>query len=337
MRTIQELADTTTSHNTDLLAKRWLDVILESAQKKMFFLSVAQQYDLPEGTKDLVVPYRYGYWSTLGTSVTDTTTEGGAVSYTTFDNLKGVTFTPTPHAYGIAISNAALRKNAVNLIAAARRELSDYQADVIDQAIASALSGATDASSSDKGATVLYGGDAYSTATLESGDILTTDMIAKARRILMGTTAYYWSGSSFTASSEGKAPWFPEPDAPFVLFIAPEQEEALLTDSQFVNASEYGSGEIVLNGEIGKYLGIKVISSVNTPSATTWGSGGNLRGHTCLLVKAKYAVGIAWSQRPRLRIFEYPSELETRLVLEQDFQAKAIHTDAIVKLRVTDS
>lgn len=336
MRTIQELADTTTSNNTDLLAKRWLDKIIDSARKKMFFMSVIGEYDCPPGTKDLVIPYKKGYWSTLGTSVTDTTTEGGAVAFTAMDNLKGLTLSPGPHSYGIAISNHAIRTTAINLIQAAREELSDYWADVIDKALATAINGAAVADSNDKGASELFGGDASSTTTLTAGDILTTSLISKAKTRLQGTNMYYWSGGAETKSSETKAPWFAEPDAPFVMFIAPEQEYVLLTDSQFTNAAEYGGNEIVLNGEIGKYHGVKVITSVNT-TAANWGAGSNLPGHNCYMVKAKVSAALAWGQRPRLRVFEFPSELETRLVLEQAYATSAFHIDSICHVKVLDA
>ena len=330
MRTIQELADTTSSHNTDLLVKRWLDRIVDAARKKFFFTQFVEEFDVPEGTKDLVVPYRYGYL----TSMTDTTTEGGAVSFTTMNNLKGVTFTPSNHAYGIAISNHALRTNAVNLIQAARAELSNYLGDVVDQEVATALSNATETSTSTKGAQVIFGGDATTTTSLETGDVLTTGMVAKAKRYLTSTTALTPTGAT---CSEKKSPWFPEPNAPFVLFIRPEQEEQFLTDSQFINASEYGSNEVIMNGEIGSYLGIKVIVSNNLSTATNWGSGEDKNGTTCILMKAKAAVGLAWGQRPRLKVFDYPSELEQRLILEAAWKASVIHKDAIVKLKVLDA
>ena len=335
MRTIQELADTTTSHNTDLLAKRWLDIIVNSAKKKMFFVSVVGQYDVPPGTKDIVIPYKKGYWSTLGTSVTDSTTEGTSVVFTAMDNLKGLTLTATPHAYGIAISNNAVRTTAVNLVQAAREELTDYWADVVDKAIAAAINGAAVATSQLKGASELFGGDASSTATLTAGDILTPSLIVKAKTRLQGTTMKYWSAGSEAASAQTKAPWFPEPNQPFVIFLGPEQEYILLTDSQFTNAAEYGGQEIVLNGEIGKYQGIKVITSVNTTAATTWG-GGSLAGHNCYMIKANVSGAVAWGQRPRLRVFEYPSELETRLVLEQSYAVDSLHDDAICHIKVAD-
>ena len=336
MRTIQELADTTTSNNTSLLAKRWLDKIVDAGRKKMFFLDVFSQYDVPAGTKDIVIPYKKGYFSTLGTSVTDTTTEGNAVSFTTMDNLTGLTLTPSPHAYGIAISNDAVRKTAVNLVQSAREELSDYWADVVDQAIAGAINGAPVATSSAKGASILYGGDAYSTSTLASGDILVPSLLVKAKTRLQGTKMYYWNGSSEALSSEAKSPWASEPGSPFVAFLGPEQEYVMLTDSQFTNAAEYGDNEVVLNGEIGRYQGIKIVTSVNTTSATNWG-GGSLAGHNCYMVKAGVAGAIAWGQRPRLRIFEYPSELETRIILEQSFAADTLHNDSICHIKVADA
>jgi len=52
------------------------------------------------------------------------------------------------------------------------------------------------------------------------------------------------------------------------LVVHPACENSLLKDTQFVDASEYGGREVVLNGEIGKYLGMKVISSAYITSAT---------------------------------------------------------------------
>jgi len=339
MKTVQQLADTASTDVRGSSATKyaleptqWLKTIVDAAKKKRFFESAARVFDLPEGTKDLVQPYRSKYLA----SVTDTTSENTEIAGTTMDNLDGVTFTPTPHRYAINISNYALRINAVNLIAAAQEELAEYTANVVDSAIATALKDATDATSSAAGAQTIYGGDATSTSTLEAGDVLTTDMIADARKRLMSTVCKYWSGGSEGTSSATKNPWYPEPDAPFLLFIGPEQENTLLKDSQFVNAAEYGSQEVVLNGEIGKYLGIKVISTVNTPSATNWGSGSNLAGHICLLVKAKYCVGVAYGQRPTLNIVDWKIKDQKRIQLTMAYDVQTIHNDAIVKIYVVD-
>jgi hypothetical protein len=75
-------------------------------------------------------------------------------------------------------------------------ELSYALADKIDNYIATALGDATETTSTVAGAMTLYGGDAYSDATLSSGDVLTTSLINEAEILLSGKTAYYWSGST---------------------------------------------------------------------------------------------------------------------------------------------
>ena len=52
------------------------------------------------------------------------------------------------------------------------------------------------------------------------------------------------------------------------LVIHPNQNNALIKDTQFTDASIYGGRETVLNGEIGKYLGIRVLEHTSIVSAT---------------------------------------------------------------------
>jgi len=55
---------------------------------------------------------------------------------------------------------------------------------------------------------------------------------------------------------------------PSTLVINPNQENALMKDTAFVDASIYGGREVVLNGEIGRYLGLRVISYTRVSSQT---------------------------------------------------------------------
>lgn len=334
MKTIEELTDSTTSTTgfSNIEPKVWLKEINDAAQKKFFFRQICSEYNLPEGTKDLVVPYRNLYLS----SMTDTTSEGGAVGFTELTNLSGITFTPTMHSHGVAISNYAIQTNALNLIQAAKDDLTNYFADTVDQAIVTALAAAGAATSSARGMQQIFGGDAVSTATLAAGDVLTTDLVADAKRRLMSTKVRYWDTTE-KVSSATKPPWYPEPDSPFVLLISAEQEAALMKDSQFINAAEYGTNEVVMNGEIGKYLGIKVLVSPNVTSATNWG-GASLAGHTCYMVKSKYCAGLAFGSgtNPDLSVFPYPRELEQDLILYTTYHADTIHDDAVVLLSVAD-
>ena len=70
-----------------------------------------------------------------------------------------------------------------------------------------------------------------------------------------------------------------------------------MKDSSFVNASEYGGREVILNGEIGKYLAVKVIVTTNiaaTASGTT--------GKQCFMIgknaQGQWPVTIVWKEKP---------------------------------------
>jgi len=332
MKKIIELADTTSANNTATQAKKWLSDVILGAKKLMYFEQVAKKVTVPEGYKDIVVPYLANWLSTMD----DTTTEGAEVTATTMDTINGVTLTPSPHAYSIVFSYHALRINQVNLLDAARQNLMYYYADVVDQAIRDALLNATAATSTARGRQTLFGGDATSKDTLETGDTITTDLIAKAKRYLRSTTCRYWSGGTEGISSDSKFPWRPEANQPFVLFMAPEQENKLLTDSQFVNAAEFGGREAILNGEIAKYLGIKLVVSDNTASFTDGGASADIAGHRLLLVKSGVCGVIAWGKEPQLRIVDFPVQLEKRLILEMAYDTSALHPDSIVDIYVTD-
>jgi N4-gp56 family major capsid protein len=301
--------ETTTSSTgiSSVQGKYWVQEILAAAKKKMFFEQFGNVTNVQPGNKDVLVPL-----ATAHLVFTDNTAESTARTMTQVDNLSTVTFTPSTHKFGASISKDVVRTTQVDVVRWAREEIIYAAALTIDQAFATALVGTS------APAAILYGGAAVSTATLVAGDVLTTDIVAKAQRYL---------------KSNG---WYPEPDKPFVLFIAPAQEEALLRDSQFTNAAEYGSNEVIMNGEIGNYLGVKVISTNQTPAYTTWG-GGALAGHMCFMLKAKVSYGIAYGERPMLD-FEYKKdEAEYRIYLDMAYQIKTLQENAIVAINVLDA
>lgn len=310
IQTIQELTagDTTTSTTgvSTVQASQWLKEILEAAKKKMYFEQFAYQTITPQGVKDVRVPR-----ATTNVSFTTTTSELSR-TYTQIDNVDTVTFTPAVQKLGAKISKEVVDTSQIDYIRFAREQMAYDAALKIDNAFATAIAAAGSP------AATLYGGDATNTTTLEAGDILTTDLIAKAQRYLKANG------------------WVSEPDRAFVLFISAVCEEALLKDSQFVNASEYGSNEVVMNGEIGRYLGLRVISTEQCPSASTWG-GGSLAGHTCFLLKAKVAYGIAYRDRPTMD-FEYrKDEAAYRIYLDMSYECKTLQEGALVLIKVLDA
>ena len=329
----------------------WLKGIVDAAKTRFFFKDAVQETKLKKGQKDVVILYRSQYLGSTGVTYATTTPNAGTgITSTKIDNLDGVTFTPGMQASRVSVGNYAIRTNAVNLIQAAQDELIYSIGDKVDLLIGLTLGDATSTTSSATGAQSLYGGDATSDATLATGDILTTDLVAEARKLLMTKAKQYrantGAGGGYGAVSGTVTgnPWSSSPQEPFIMFIGPSQEEAFLKDSQFVNAAEYGSREALLNGEIGKYLGIKIVSTNNVeqvasgsegPDAETANVNANMTRN--LLVKAKVCGGLAWGQEPVLSFFNNVVEVSQDVVLETAYQTKVIHTDAIVFVDVTDA
>lgn len=345
--TIQELTsgDTTTSDTRGSSATtyalepaQWLSEIMSNVKNRWFFTNAIDQYDLADGQKDLVIPKRKKYLTT--SDFANSYSAGAGITATKLNNLDGVRLTPAPDAQLISIENYAIKTNAVNLIKAAKEELTNYASEVVETAVATALKGATMTTTSASGAQLLYGGDATADSGLVAGDVLTPEMISQARTYLMSTKAYYWSSSTKTLSSDSKNAWVSEPSDPFVLFVCPEVAHKLRIDPQFIDASNYGSNEVVMTGEIGKFVGVKVIESIYVPtaaaSATPFDGGSNtaVAIARCLMIKPKKAAAIAWGLKPSLTINPYPREASTDLVLELTYQAKVIYNDAIVFLDV---
>lgn len=291
---------------TGIVGKVWLNELIAAAKQKMFFEQFAYVSTAPKGNKDVAVPL---YTSNLDFEIT--TTEATTRVMTRIDNLSTVVFTPSTQKFGVEISTDVVRTSQVDTIKFAREQLV-YDASLnIDAAFDTAIGAASTN-------TKLYGPARANRAALVAGDVLTTDLIAKMNRVL---------------KAQG---WFAEANKPFVLFIAAQQEEGLLKDSQFVNASEYGSNEIVMNGEIGRYLGIKVISTQQITSFAD-GGGSTYAGHYVYLVKARVSYGIIYGEKPRLD-FEYVKNQATyNVYLDMNYECKVLQGSAIQVLEVLDA
>lgn len=309
--TVQELANetkTSSSGISTVQGKYWLKEILETAKKKMFFEQFAYVGQVKLGNKDVALPI-----VTAHKTFTSFSTEASTRTMTEIDNMNTKTFTPVTSKLGATISKEVVQTTQVDMIRFAREQMAYDAALIIDTAIATAIAAASSP------AATLYGGDAANVAGLEAGDVLTTDLVAKAQRYLKANG------------------WVSEPDKPFVLFIPAVAEEAFLKDSQFVNAAEYGNNAVVANGEIGKYLGVRIVVSEQCPAKTNSGDSWGVDGHQCLLVKAKVAYGIAYREKPSLD-WEYEKDLAAyKIYLDMAYHTQTLQENAIVVLNVADA
>ena len=180
---------------------------------------------------------------------------------------------------------------------------------------------------------------------------MTTDLVARARRLLMSKNKQFrattGNGGGFgaiqTATVAGN-PWTASAQEPFVLYIGPAQQEAFLTDSQFTNAAEFGARGPILNGEIPGYLGIRIVVTNNVeqvasgsegPDAETANAGATMT--RCILLKAQKAVAFCWGLKPKLSFFDNVNEISQDIVLESAYDIEILHADAIIFIDVTDA
>ena len=349
-RKIFELADTSASDIRGtgdtvyrLQPRIWLKELNEAAQKRLIAAPFAHQTVLQKGQKDVVIPKRRKFVGS-GTTWGGVSLEGVDVSFTRVQNLSGVAVTPVRNNYAVAISNEVVRTTAIDMLKVLKEELIYVAGDSVDQSVFLAMNNdAQKAGSNFHGSQSIYGGDATQASEISTGDPITTDMVAEGKRKLQSSICQYRTyGTGESRSADTKNPWMNVPGAPFALFVAPEQEEVFLTDSQFVNASEYGSAKVINNGEIGEYLAVKIVVSNNVPgynASATHADGRTtaVAQHRCPMIKGTKAVALAWGLKPRLHVVPYPTQLETRLIIEQSYKAEMLHPDAIVHINVSDS
>lgn len=345
--------DTRGSSSTNYLLepRAWLKQIVDAAQQRQYFMQTCYTTELQPGQKDVVVPRRSKYLGGSGvTYATSTPSDATKITSTTIDNVDGVLLTPAMQASRVSIGNDAIRHNALDIMRAAQEELIYSLGDKIDAYIATIIGNASSSTASASGAQSLYGGDATSDTTLAAGDIITTDLVAKARRLLMTKNKEYrastGAGGGYGAVSGVVAgnPWTPTPDEPFVLYIGPAQQEAFLTDSQFTNAAEFGGNGPIMNGEIPGYLGIRIIVTNNVEQVAASAEGPDAETANtavamtrCILLKAKKACAFCWGLKPKLSFFDDVPEVSQDIVLEAEYVAAILHSDAIVFIDVADA
>ncbi len=327
-RKIFKLADTTTSTSgiaTSTPSTKgvqgilWFKEIIQYAEDLRRFDQAVMhnEYMVNTGAHEVMIPR-----TTSHLTINTSTSEGADRTFTALNNISTVAVTLSASDFkkgGIAISKEAAKTSMVDLVAQARYAITQAMARDLDVAIATELQ---DTSVTNR----VYGGDATDPSELTSGDILTPDLVAEAM--------YKLEQNNFV---------------PKLLYISPAQLKAFRKDSQFVNAAEYGSNDVILKGEVGQYLGVKIIVTTNVPAYSqgqtdtnentkTWGAA----GHCCIMVGTNHldqlvAGVVAWKEKPTVD-YEYNKlQAEHRIYYDQAFKVKILEPKAVCLIKVTDS
>lgn len=353
---------TTFSSVYELYPIAWSKALVDAAKARQIFVGLLNEISLPAPNQTYVVSKRK-YYLPSGSWSHDTgeIATAGEINWTAINTPDGVQIAPTQYTFGAEVTNLAIRTNVLDVVKYAREEILYHDLDYTDTLAQAVFTGAS-TQSADSAATsgfkmqTIFGGisgpgvasGSAATSTLAAGDILTPDIIARGRRLLLSDAAYWYSNCSTNTHTKStnakKNPWLPEPAEPFVLAIAPEQEESIITNSQFTNAAEYGGNEVIMNGEISRYLGVKIINSVKTPAIAAAGTFTletvvdtvAVAAHKCYMAKSKKCGTAVWGQKPRLTIFDWPNGMKKKIAMEFAFGVGTVHDDAIVQMILAD-
>lgn len=205
-----------------------------------------------------------------------------------------VDFTPTEWGTGVELTRKMLRRayvpvmeDAVEVLGIALAQGEDVE--IITQAIA--------------GVSIeVFPVSTYTTVDdILVGDVMTPDIMVDARTQLRLNDA----------------------PGPYAWVIHPAQEGALLKDDQFVDASKYGNNQIVLNGEIGTYLGMRIFVSTNIPSAVNVGTITYYKS----LILGQRSLGLALKANPDMQEKYEPTDRTHTLVSVMEFDTGALNDD----------
>ena len=228
---------------------------------------------------------------------------------TEFDSADNITVSLTSADVklgGCGISFETASATRVSIVEMAHKQLVRQYLETIETDANSTLYGATVSSSA---ASAIFGGDATTTGTLATGDVITVDKIIDMK-------------IEMQKKNFGKRPG----DA--VLFIHPEQYKQLLKSSQFTNAAEFGGNAVVTRGVIEEYVGVIIEVSTLVTSASTWGSGA-LAGHYAFLIDPTAAAGIVWKEKAKVKVVTEDDERVHKVLLDAWYKMTRINESAI--------
>jgi len=109
---------------------------------------------------------------------------------------------------------------------------------------------------------------------------------------------------------------------PNTLVVHPDEEADLLKDAKFIDASQYGAREPILNGEIGKFAGLKVLVTQNMPAGKA------------IVMDTTRTAWMAIKRDLQLKRFDNAEKDRVELNFFMEFGAEVVNTGAIAIITV---
>ena len=300
--------------------------VIRFAEEQRFFMQSVQEYTDLIGNKDkaLKIPISTGHQDISARTAAN---YGFERTWTELNKLDQITVEPAWKLGGVNIAKELLSTTRVDLIREAKFMLVEDIVEDIETAITTEIDTRCTTN-------VVYGGDAVNPDDLSKGDKITTDLVADAIEKL---------GSKWKAS---------------LLYISAAQQNVFHKSSQFTNAAEYGSDKVVLKGEIGEYLGVKIIvtdlvkgyaKDAQDLTVTTadglWGNDDNTplltAGTSCQLIgftrSGRKPIAFVWKEKPTVD-YEYSKKYTAHYIMSDvAYKARVIHEKACCLIKVSDT
>jgi len=235
--------------------------------------------------------------------------EGTKRVMTEFDGADNITVSLTSADVklgGCAISFETASATRISIVEMAHKQLVRQYLETIETDANAILEGATVSAALASG---VFGGDASTTGTLETGDVITVDKIIDMKIELQKKN-------------------FAKKPRDAVLFLHPEQFKQLLKSSQFTNAAEFGGNGVVTKGVIEEYVGVMLETSTLVTSASAWGSG-SLAGHYAYMIDPSAAAAIIWKEKAKVKVVTEDDERVHKVLLDAWYTMTRINQQAI--------
>ncbi len=309
----------TTAGIASVMGGTWSERIIFDAQPRRVLSKYFIEFIDIMGTNDvsLVIP-KIGDINLMQGRVGDR--EGTKRTFNEFDTADNITVTLTSSDVklgGCLISFETASATRVSIVEMAHQQLVRQYLVTVEADANAILEGASSP------AATIYGGDATSTATLETGDVITVDSIVDMKIALQEEDFGVLPGDA-------------------VLFLHPTQYKQLLKSSQFTNAAEFGSDSVVRKGLVEEYIGCKIeVSTLVGVKRTTsgdsytfttqaWGAGSNLAGYYSYMIDPSAAAGIVWKEKATVKVVTVDDERMYKVLLDTWYRMTRINEKAIV-------
>lgn len=282
---------------SEYTAIEFLERVVRDAEERRVFERVASVYDdlVDVGDSTLEIPRTTGHLDLEDQQSTDD--EGSDRGYQQLENLDTIEVTITASSFvsgGIKISKQAMMTTNIDLVEEARNAVTQQMAEDVDYAVRDEI---VDSTPSD-----------HVIDQTTSGE-LTPEAIADAMQKI---------------EEDNYTPRF--------LVVAPTHINDLRKDSQFTNASEYGDDEVIMEGEIGQYLGVSVLktqAAVRSDDTYAYMVGEGPEGQAV-------GPGIVYKELPSMDM-EFDREENTqKIYYDHTFETTTIQEDALALIQTEE-